>query len=107
MAMGRWVVEATTALACPAEAATTLEGLRSCSIIHTYLACTALAVAWTPYDVSATRCFSRREIPCLSSRVDVAQGAEQGRSGVADAPIQAGRSGGPLDRRAGDARRHQ
>ena len=54
MAMGRWVVETTTALACPAEAATTLEGLRSCSIIHTYLASTTLAVAWTPYDVSAT-----------------------------------------------------
>ena len=36
MAMGRWVVETTTALACPAEAATTLEALRSCSIIHTY-----------------------------------------------------------------------
>ena len=52
MAMGRWVVEATTALAYPAEAATTLEGLRSCSIIRTYLASTALAVAWTPYDVS-------------------------------------------------------
>ena len=36
MAMGRWVVETTTALACPAEAATTVEALRSCSIIHTY-----------------------------------------------------------------------
>ena len=34
MAMGRWVVEATTALAYPAEAATTLEGLTACSIIH-------------------------------------------------------------------------
>jgi len=46
------------------------------------------------------RCFSRREIPCLSSRVDATQGAEQGRSGVTDAPIQAGRSGGPPGRRA-------
>ena len=54
MAMGRWEVEATTPLACVAEAATTLEGLRSCSIIHTYLASTTLAVAWTPYDVSVT-----------------------------------------------------
>ena len=45
MAMARWVVEATTALARQAEAATTLEGLRSCSIIHTYLASTTLAVA--------------------------------------------------------------
>ena len=34
MAMGRWVVETTTALACLAEAATTLEALRSCSSIH-------------------------------------------------------------------------
>ena len=47
------------ALACSAEAATTLEGLRSCSIIHTYLACTTLAVAWTPYDVSATPPYER------------------------------------------------
>ena len=54
MAMGRWVVEAIMALTCPVHATTTLERLRSCSIIHTYLACTALAVAWTPYDVSAT-----------------------------------------------------
>ena len=58
MAMGRWVVETTTALACPAEAATTLEALRSCSIIHTYLASTALAMAWKPYDVSATLAMS-------------------------------------------------
>ena len=56
--MGRWVVEATTALACQAEAATTLEGLRSCSIIRTYLASTALAVAWPPYNVSATLAMS-------------------------------------------------
>ena len=35
MAMGRWVVVTTTALAWPAEAVTTLEGLRSCTIIHT------------------------------------------------------------------------
>ena len=55
MAMGRWVAEATMALARTAEAATTLEGLRSCSIIHTYLASTALAVAWTPYDVRETQ----------------------------------------------------
>ena len=52
--MGRWVVEATTALACLAEVATILHGLRSCSIIHTYLASTALAVALTLHDVSAT-----------------------------------------------------
>ena len=45
MAMGRWVVEAITALAYPGHATTTLEGLRSCSIIHTYLASTTLAVA--------------------------------------------------------------
>ena len=45
MAMGRWVVEATTAVAYPAEAATTLEELRPYSVIHTYLASTALAVA--------------------------------------------------------------
>ena len=57
--MGRWVVEASTALAGVAEAASTLEGLRSCSIIHTYLASTALAVVWTPYDVSATQAMSR------------------------------------------------
>ena len=44
MAMGRWVVVTTTSLAWPAEAVTTLEGLRSCSIIRTYLASTALAV---------------------------------------------------------------
>ena len=54
-AMGRWVVEATMSLACERTHATILEGLRSCSIIRTYLASTALAVAWTPYDVSATR----------------------------------------------------
>ena len=35
MAMGRWVVETTTALACPSEAAANLEALRACSIIHT------------------------------------------------------------------------
>ena len=35
LAMDRWVVETSTALACPAEAVTTLEGLRSCTIIHT------------------------------------------------------------------------
>ena len=58
-------------------------------------------------SLADTRCFSRREIPCLSSRVDVAQGAEQGQSGVADTPVQAGRPGGPLGRRAGDARRQQ
>ena len=45
MAMGRWVVEATTALAWLADAATTLQALTSCTIIHTYLASTTLAVA--------------------------------------------------------------
>ena len=45
MAMGRWVVEATTALAWLADAATTLQALTSCTIIHTYLASTTLTVA--------------------------------------------------------------
>ena len=59
MAMGRWVVEATTALACPAGAATTLEGLRSCSIIrvptsHPRPCCGVDTV----YDVSATLAMS-------------------------------------------------
>ena len=45
MGMCRWVVETTTVLACIAEAAATLEGLRSCSIIHTYLASTALTLS--------------------------------------------------------------
>ena len=47
-------MEATTAPTRPSEAAATLEGLRSCSNIHTYLASTALAVAWMAYDTSAT-----------------------------------------------------
>ena len=58
MGMDRWVVEATTAVACCDGPAATLEGLGSCSIIRTYLASMALAVAWTPYDVSATPAMS-------------------------------------------------
>ena len=54
MAMSRWVVVTTTALAWPAEAVTTLEGLRSCSTIHTYPASTAHAVPLRPYDGSVT-----------------------------------------------------
>ena len=54
MAMSRWALDSTTALACCDGPASILERLRHCSIIHTYLASTALVVAWTPDDVSAT-----------------------------------------------------
>ena len=55
MAMGRWVVEATTALACSAEAATILEALRSCSTPHPYLSrIHDPRCGVTPYDVSTT-----------------------------------------------------
>ena len=54
MAMCRWVPESTTALASPAAASAILAVPRPGALTSSYLACTALAVAWTPYDVSET-----------------------------------------------------
>ena len=57
MAMGRWVVEATTAIACLADAATILEGLRSCSIISVPRNLPRIhgpRCGVTPYNVSET-----------------------------------------------------